>query len=343
MPTPNANLLDAFTPCLHCKRDMPLGETACPHCGQSAPEPTGFTRYATPGGEKGIADASTVLWLRAHAQPAPSTAEVAKLFVRVTHATIRLSTVAGSEVSPQFTNPADLARLQAALAVGAPRGHVMCPPEYMIDLYRDGALIAYLELVGYAILRADRWKCDAEISDPAALVALLARHNFPEPAEAFERDTAQREQDAAIDRLWQSATPKSLRNLMVQSRATGDDYPKDLTPYRTALASANPVPADQVATLLDWLGTGIDFWDAHHMEEILAYRLLALVPVEAFAAALADPSPARAAGVTRFLHFASQYDLPLPALAPATRARLLTLMQSHLNTAAREIAASVLR
>jgi hypothetical protein len=308
------------------------------------PKPSGMMGFSRPDGSKGLADAETIAFLRNQARPAPSDADIQQLFAQTTRVTIQPALQGSTEPRAELCAAEEIRQLASVLSVRSTEAHVMSPPSFLMDLYAGDKCIASLHLVSYGVLRSDRWRCDAGLTNVGGLVTLLDAFGIHKHLKDFERDRDILKSEEVALRRWRNAAPASLRALVGQfAKDSGDPFTADLSPLQAALAAEVPSPVDRAAAIINWIGKGGVLWSGYLMDELFAYRLLAEYDIETLAAAIATPTAATSAGMVRYLHWRRENDHAWPKRLPAaTRAALHDQMRSHTDREARDWARDVL-
>ncbi|MFH8729061.1 hypothetical protein [Streptomyces termitum] len=202
---------------------------------------------------------------------------------------------AGGEIRVDLSDPAESARLGAALAVESLSGaRCMCLGDVRFEFFdRDGGRLAVVVLHHGVTLRWGRWGSDAVLADGRLLLTWLAGHGMPGPMRRFEAGRRRAEEAAGSERSRRAAMPAGLEGaadrILGLSRTGGMPSPELLAELTDRLRRTLPDPVERALALLGWYGSGSGRCSGYPVHEGVPGELLGRVPIADLITALTDP------------------------------------------------------
>jgi hypothetical protein len=339
-----SDFANALTPCPACGKPAPLAAAACPHCNAPADTTSSFLSFRRPDGSAGMIDQETASFFRS-TKPLPAQADIDQLFTtasRVQFLELIFENRTGAFV-PRLTLTAEqLPELRQHLQIHESLGHLMTFPQHRLDFYAADALIASVQIVAAFVLRwPDRWKTDAQLSNPRSLAAFLNSHGYPNLLQQITRaEEDNRRQDAARAAwlaTWTPAIPDGLAPFLDRLvEETHDPSPRTLPYALNVLSRHYPNPDEKILILFAWYGHARGPWSGFPSVESVAEFLLRSFTLEQQLHALQSRplTPQHLEGAARFLaywNYPSLRNPNVPQLAQLLPGALREQLLTHLR------------
>lgn len=198
----DGSLMDAFTGCPACKKDVLLTDTHCPHCNAPADTTSAILSFRRQDGSAGMIDQLTAAFLRSSSSE-PDQADLDKLFARTSCVRIMemvfQDNIGSFQPRLELTKADDLSMLWKCLAIEPTSWHLMMIGEFCIEFCDVDEPVARIEIVGTNILRwSERWKTDAQLTNPKGLAEFLQSQGFARLRDVLDRDLEQQRKRSAL-------------------------------------------------------------------------------------------------------------------------------------------------